>query len=143
MGKCEVCYVTYGQKHKCCKCPKVTFWVSRRGTHARHTVPQSKGGKVQYFEIKSSTIPNAGDDLFAMIDILPNVALGPYTGISITGAELDAIIEREKSTSETNYSRTAAYAFLVEGDHYIDAATETHTNYTRFINEEPILRSGT
>ena len=116
-----------------------SYWVSGCGTQA----PQSKGGKVQYLEIKGSTIPNAGDGFFAMVDIPAKVGPGAYTGVTHTGAELDAIIQSEKSTSATNYSRTAAYAFVVEQDCYIDAATETLNKLHGLSMKQPLFLSGT
>ena len=76
------------------------------------------------FEVKPSTIPNAGMGLFSKVHILPDDTIGPYTGKMLNDAE---------ANSEPYVN--SLYLVWVCKDCWIWGEGEW-ANYTRFINHD-------
>jgi len=70
-----------------------------------------------------SSIPNAGQGVFASRELPKGVVLGAYAGERLTLAEMDARYPRGD----------ARYVLDVRGV-YLDAADPAHSNWTRYIN---------
>lgn len=75
--------------------------------------------------IGPSTIPGAGNGVFATIDIPAKRVLGRYHGKLLSKAEFD-----------TQYGdKQATYVLLIGKDKYVDAQDPQHRNWTAIIND--------
>ncbi len=82
------------------------------------------------FEVRESEITNAGNGLFAKVDIMYGETVGYYSGEVITEDDL-----------EDGVCEGSAYLLWVTNDHII-VGEGPKSNYTRYINhgEEPNTR---
>ncbi|KAJ2470920.1 hypothetical protein GGI02_002614 [Coemansia sp. RSA 2322] len=90
-------------------------------------------------EVKPSTIPNAGNGLFAVRDLPPGVPLGFYFGVPMTEDEFDSLKEKVGLASHYSimYRKTVLDATDESGMPYTDPSGPLYCPF-HFMNEDRV-----
>jgi hypothetical protein len=80
----------------------------------------------QGVEVRASTIPGAGQGVFATMRLPANRVIGLYRGETITPQEFDARYPQ---------GTLGEYVLQISRDRFIDARDPAHGNWTRYVND--------